>query len=163
MTRTDLREYSRLYYLAFPWNHRKVCDSWRNRNKKREQLRQQQWGKQNRKRHNFTTQLWRKRNPERANELQRQNHQRNRITFQKHENLRRARKRNAQISDQALVQKIYERARELRKWFDVVVDHVIPLSKGGAHSSENLQIIYAEENARKGARLDYIPSVRFLC
>jgi 5-methylcytosine-specific restriction endonuclease McrA len=74
---------------------------------------------------------------------------------------RRARQRNAQIGDNAAIRKIYARSQELRKWFDVVVDHKVPLSKGGAHSAENLQIIYAFENIRKGTRLDYIPSIVF--
>jgi 5-methylcytosine-specific restriction endonuclease McrA len=33
------------------------------------------------------------------------------------------------------------------------VDHIIPLAKGGAHLPENLQILPAEENLRKGAKL----------
>ena len=36
------------------------------------------------------------------------------------------------------------------------VDHVIPLSKGGEHAPWNLQIIPAEENLKKSAKLDYV-------
>lgn len=56
---------------------------------------------------------------------------------------------------------VYARPRELRQWFDVVVDHIIPLAKGGAHAASNLQIIYRKDNGRKGVRLDYIPAVVF--
>ena len=35
------------------------------------------------------------------------------------------------------------------------VDHAIPLSKGGLHHPDNLQIISAEENLKKNASLDY--------
>jgi 5-methylcytosine-specific restriction endonuclease McrA len=57
--------------------------------------------------------------------------------------------------------KIYHRAQQLRQWFEVVVDHIIPLAKGGAHAAANLQIIYAYENQRKGDRLKYEPAVIF--
>lgn len=59
------------------------------------------------------------------------------------------------------IQKIYLRAAELRQWFDVVVDHAIPLAKGGLHHPNNLQIIYDHENRKKGCRLDFKPSVIF--
>jgi hypothetical protein len=59
------------------------------------------------------------------------------------------------------IAKIYARAEQLRQWFAVVVDHVKPLCRGGLHEAKNLQIIYDAENARKGSRLDYTPSVIF--
>ena len=33
------------------------------------------------------------------------------------------------------------------------VDHIVPLARGGAHRSFNLQVLTAVENQRKGARL----------
>ncbi len=74
---------------------------------------------------------------------------------------RNAIKIGATVGSKAAIDKIYIRASHLRKWFDVVVDHRVPLSKGGAHSSKNLQIIYRTDNLRKSARLDYSPSVIF--
>lgn len=59
------------------------------------------------------------------------------------------------------IEAIYIRAKELRQWFDVVVDHIRPLGRGGKHILSNLQIIYRTENLRKGCRLDYTPSVVF--
>ncbi len=46
----------------------------------------------------------------------------------------------------------------IAKWLrqqgdDVHVDHIIPVSKGGGHTYENLQILPAVENLRKGAKL----------
>ena len=51
---------------------------------------------------------------------------------------------------------LYEIAAWLRsKGDDVHVDHIHPLSKGGAHTYENLQILTAQENMRKSAKLNW--------
>jgi 5-methylcytosine-specific restriction endonuclease McrA len=67
----------------------------------------------------------------------------------------------APVGDQSLITQIYRRAQQLRRWFNVVVDHRIPLIRGGLHHAGNLQIIYQRENARKADRLDFVPSVIF--
>lgn len=77
------------------------------------------------------------------------------------EELRRARKRQATIGDLTDISKIYERAQWWRQWFDVAVDHIMPLSKNGTHEASNLQIIYGFENSRKNAKLDYKPQIIF--
>jgi 5-methylcytosine-specific restriction endonuclease McrA len=79
----------------------------------------------------------------------------------KTEALRRARKRLVTVGDLTDIQKIYDRCNELRQWFKVVVDHIIPLALGGAHEASNLQIIYDFENARKGIKPNYKPQVIF--
>ena len=40
------------------------------------------------------------------------------------------------------------------------VDHIIPLSKGGMHHPDNLQILTATENLKKGARILDIGNVK---
>lgn len=37
------------------------------------------------------------------------------------------------------------------------VDHIIPISKGGAHSLSNLQYLTSVENKKKSAKLDWRP------
>lgn len=75
---------------------------------------------------------------------------------------RRIRSRSIQTECEiSAVRNIYLRCAELRKWFNVVVDHKIPLAKGGIHKSANLQIIYRSENGSKGDKMDYTPTVVF--
>lgn len=82
--------------------------------------------------------------------------------FAKDRAFRRTRMKVHSVKEQFKIDQIYRRAAFLRKWFDVVVDHKLPLCKGGKHIANNLQIIYSTENCRKGSRLDYTPSIVFV-
>jgi hypothetical protein len=71
-----------------------------------------------------------------------------------------SRRREATPVDLSLEQKreiwaIYRECRRISKETGVPheVDHIFPLAKGGRHIASNLQIITAEENRRKSARL----------
>ncbi len=74
---------------------------------------------------------------------------------------RRAIKKNTAVGDGNIMLRIYKRAQKLRRWFDVCVDHIIPLSRGGGHVPENLQIIYRTDNQLKSNSLGYKPCVVF--
>lgn len=51
--------------------------------------------------------------------------------------------------DPTLLQEFYANCPE-----GYEVDHVIPLSRGGAHSIGNVQYLTPEENKKKGNKLD---------
>lgn len=70
---------------------------------------------------------------------------------------RRAKKRN-QTPDDADFEKIkliYEECKRISEETGIPheVDHIIPISKGGLHHQDNLQIISMKENRMKGAKL----------
>ena len=70
--------------------------------------------------------------------------------------LRRAKKKSAKVGDLRSIAKIYARAAELRALgWDVQVDHRVALANGGEHAPDNLRIISAFDNLRKGARVEY--------
>jgi hypothetical protein len=54
------------------------------------------------------------------------------------------------------IARLYAQARQLTQehWpTEYEVDHVIPISKGGAHHPDNMRVVTAAENRRKGCRL----------
>lgn len=70
---------------------------------------------------------------------------------------RRARKINQMPEDanKTKIREIYKLAKKLTKETGIQhhVDHIYPLSKGGLHHEDNLQILTAEENLRKSDKL----------
>jgi len=127
---------------------------------------------ENRKR----SQDWRDANRERFREMCRENYRKNKervrlkgIKWRK-ENMgafkasqakRRARERNATVpltkEERGLVSCIYSMCRRLNECttLEFHVDHIIPLSKGGLHHPENLQILPKNINLMKATRLDF--------
>ena len=54
------------------------------------------------------------------------------------------------------IHELYSEARLLRdNGNKVVVDHIVPISKGGKHHPFNLRIVSEEFNLRKGNKLDW--------
>jgi hypothetical protein len=167
--RDEIREKSKQWRLENPERYKKFLREWRlknpdykqtyvqkNRDKIDEQMREwrsknpakiakqsRQWKLKNQDKIRAQNRLWRFNNPARRNNAQ-------------------ARRRAAPVGDLIEIAKVYERARWWKQWFAVVVDHVIPLSKGGAHDAKNLQIIYGFENSRKHNNVNYKPRVIFV-
>lgn len=123
------------------------------------------WNQKNREKVRAIQKAHRQRNPEKRAAIEKSWRERNREKVlewkRKYSAMRRARLRLATIGDLTAIAKVYERAEHLRQWFDVCVDHIWPLAKGGTHSSDNLQIIYRSENNHKRAQWGYEPRVIF--
>lgn len=155
-----INDYKRLVRLAFPEKVHALDkqDNLRHGRKKSNRT----YREKNRELRNQKNKIWRQKNKTRRKQYQARWIKAHSARMCYHAQLRRARKKKAAISDLPQIKKIYARAAELRQWFDVVVDHIIPLAKSGAHSPENLQIIYRKENGEKGIRLDYRPSIVFV-
>lgn len=68
---------------------------------------------------------------------------------------RKLRKQTPPDADRHLITEFYKQAKFLTKTTGIQyhVDHIIPLSKGGKHHQDNLQVITAKENLRKHAKI----------
>ena len=115
---------------------------------------------------------WDKRNPEKMQEYKRQWKLRNKEKYAKYvaeydrktqatrnarEALRRARllEQTPNNANLDVIESIYKmcRRRSQVEGIQYEVDHIIPLSKGGLHHEDNLQIITAHQNRVKSAKL----------
>jgi len=71
---------------------------------------------------------------------------------------RRANETNSKViltnDEKVYIKSLHLKIKIMRKaGFDVHLDHIIPVSKGGLHIPENLRIIPAEDNMKKNNRL----------
>ncbi len=97
---------------------------------------------------------WNKNNPERLKELHRAKKKANPGKYASYTAKHRAKKLNQTPpnADFTLIEEFYKEARHLTDTTgnQYHVDHIKPLDKGGLHHQDNLQVITAEENLRKG-------------
>lgn len=143
--------------------HLAYSRKWYSENKDRAKESMRKWNRKNIVRSRELKRLWRQKNRERHNSSNRQWAKNNPVKIRSKTVWRRAMLHRATVTGtQKAIEAIYCRAMELRKWFNVCVDHIIPLAKGGLHCPSNLQIIYHSENCAKGDRLNYVPTVIFL-
>jgi len=132
---------------------KKSCKKWYENNKKQISIMSAEWyknnGKQyyqdNKKRINNTCKKWKGSNKDKISDINARRRARmlNRISL-------------LTVEEEEHIQEIYTICAFMNsnsiniKWH---VDHIMPLSKGGIHHSDNLQILEAGANLRKGAKL----------
>lgn len=159
------RERARKYRLKHPARVRAYVDKWQAANREKVKTIYDNWRKANPEKVKEACKRWRLSNPGKALVIERRwrnaNREKLKAYWKKNTARRRAIKRNAQVNDLVAISKVYARCEELRKWFDVVVDHIVPLSRKGMHCADNLQIIYRSDNGKKHAKLNYKPKVIF--
>lgn len=172
------REYIRLYRLAFPELRRAKANAYRIKYPERVRALKHRHYIKHRAEIRARVKKWSNINKDKVRERsrKRRREQLELVRFwarrwarkNKHKALEYCNRRRACIKhsmshqDREMVRKVYKRASVLRQWFDVVVDHIVPLAKGGEHLARNMQIIYRHENESKNARLGYKPTVIFL-
>lgn len=148
-----------------PEDKKAYNNAWAKANREKCNAAQLKWNQKNRDKLHAIHRAYRERHPEKRAAMEKSWRDRNREKVlewkRKYSAMRRARLRLATIGDLTAIAKVYERAEHLRQWFDVCVDHIWPLAKGGTHSPDNLQIIYRSENNHKRAQWGYEPKVIF--
>jgi 5-methylcytosine-specific restriction endonuclease McrA len=121
---------------------------------------------------------WRKANPERKAALQREYAQRHpervlaNLKRWQEENpdkyrdqvlIKRARRRGARTGEKVILDDIIQHDRgRCGICGDPIIgqlhlDHVVPIAAGGSHEPDNVQLAHPDCNARKWAKLDYVP------
>jgi hypothetical protein len=156
------RIYARKWRAAHPERVKQIQRKTWQKNRLKILARSLKWKRANPKRVRDYYTEWKRLHPERCKE-----------NFQKWQTINRARRtaiqmkrtvlrRSVTVGDLTEIAKVYERAQWWRQWFNVAVDHIVPLARNGIHEVSNLQIIYAHENLAKRARADYKPIVVFL-
>ena len=128
----------------------------RNRNRWAEYT--QQWKKDNAQLNAETMRTWREANTEERQEYMKQWMQDNRYRYANYYRKRKLQMDATELTPEeaAQIQALYMQAKAMNEkagYCAFHIDHIIPLAKGGAHHPDNLQILTAEENLRKGAKL----------
>ncbi len=109
---------------------------------------------------------WRRRNPDKYKDYVKQWEQENKETrrnvYSRHKQVRRAlKKTNGAVDSNITTQSVFERDQGICgicrlecSRNEASVDHIIPLSKGGTHTWDNIQLAHMLCNIKKGNRID---------
>jgi 5-methylcytosine-specific restriction endonuclease McrA len=149
---------ARAWAKANPEKKRASVARWRKANPDKARAADARWLEANRERLRAVRASWRKANRERMLALQarwRKKHPEHSLAKNAR---RRARLVAADISltteERATILALYSKARALTELTGEAyhVDHIKPLSKGGPHHPDNLQILLGRDNLSKGAK-----------
>lgn len=153
------KEAKKLWAELNPEKNKKAKMRWRERNREKEAATNKKWQIRNKKKRRETAKHWREKNLTKVKEASKKWRNANPDVIAAYDSKRRARELCALPSwaNFAAIKDMYKYARELTASTGIIhhVDHIYPLQSKymcGLHVETNLQILTAEENARKGNR-----------
>lgn len=167
-------ERARQWRAANPERHRELTDRWERENRERRAEARRLWRQENREQHLATRKAWLEANPDYYDRWNAANRELLRATLRRYREshpdmgrkstqARRARERQAACGPidldalwNGLCALCDDPMDETLAWPDPLsrsIDHITPLSRGGAHSQVNLQWAHLVCNLRKGDRL----------
>jgi len=133
----------------------------RTKDKPEEVERRKKYYQENKEKHSVNGKLWRKKNKKYASEHQKAYRKANPHIQANLAAKRNAQKKNAMLpsTDLDLIKEIYKEKSRMNEQgkTEYQVDHIIPISIGGAHHQDNLRIVTAKENRKKHGK--YIPEL----
>lgn len=160
----EVRSLGDFYAYGYTTKQGKESIRYESRCKPCSRARRKEYYSENTEQCQVSSQGWKKRNADRIKQYnkRRQSEQEVRDLKAYHQRLRKARMRSGEDDDPA-IREIYRKAKMIEAQvescpvFDIPelghemqVDHIHPLSKGGAHVAANLQILPKGINMRKG-------------
>lgn len=170
------RAYSKAYRKANPEKARASVKRWREANKDKEKVSAKRWREANKDKLKEKRKAYVEANKGKINsqkrahwqkhrdknlvrlKIYRESHREDRCALQ---SKREAVKKEAMLpsTDLKVIKKLYEKRARMSEKDDTLyhVDHIIPLSIGGAHHQDNIRIITAKENMEKKNK--YIPEL----
>jgi len=155
------KQANKKYYTEKTTLFKERSTRWRKENPKKAKEHRKKWNKENVEACKEQVIKWRKENPERHKELlkrwKEQNPEKYKEQYTRVTHLRRARKaNNGPIDKDISIGALYERDKGVCGICKELVstkpsiDHIKPISKGGTHIWDNIQLTHLKCNIRKG-------------
>ena len=153
MTKEERREYNKAYRLKNKEAIAKKAQKYYLENKERIKETHRIYETNNRVAVLERKKSWRKNNKDYMPQWFKDNHAK-KMAYEANRRSRKL-KQTPEDADLYKILEFYKEAQQLTVVTNIQhhVDHVIPLSKGGLHHQDNLQILTAEENLRKGSKV----------
>lgn len=145
MTKDEKKAYDKAYYLKNKAKKKAQMEAWRLANPERNAQLKQDWAEKNRDKCRASKTRYKKANPALYNSMDAKRRAKIKEVY-------------VELSDweKKCITHIYWVSNFLTEFTGIKhhVDHIKPIAKGGLHHPNNLQVLTATENLRKGCKYD---------